>query len=403
MDKFGKDDRVAGRLGIISDVFVCRHETGIYVHLSFGRVVDRIAARYEKVVLCVPLKDGPPEVSCDYRLQARNVEAVPQPFYSTMLGSLRHLGGILRAYIRTCRVSDVLFVRGMPPCIGLLYLSARWWRRKVCLWVVGDPVRVLRANERKGKMTDVFSLIYAYWDRASARFGRWLTNGSFICNGKELGEIFPSPYTTVVVSSTIRDDEFSERPNTCQGPVIRVLFVSFIRPEKGVEYLLEAMVHVQANRPWELVLVGASNNFPDYRKKLDGIIERFGIRDRIRWAGYVTYGPAMFEYFRQADVFVLPTLSEGTPRVLVEARANSLPVVATNVGGIPTSVTDGVDGLLVRPKDSVALARAISRIIADEALRRSLINNGLRSARRLTVDKFVELVIQQLRRGNERP
>jgi len=94
---------------------------------------------------------------------------------------------------------------------------------------------------------------------------------------------------------------------------------------------------------------------------------------------------------------VLPTLSEGTPRVLVEARANSLPVVATNVGGIPTSVTDGVDGLLVPPKNVDALADAITRIVNDGELRRALIHNGLRSARSLTVDRFADLVVGVLR------
>ncbi len=85
--------------------------------------------------------------------------------------------------------------------------------------------------------------------------------------------------------------------------------------------------------------------------------------------------------------------------MLIEARANGLPLVATNVGGIPTSVTDGHDGLLVPPRDPAALAAAIQRLAADGALRRSLIRNGLEAARKLTVDSFVELVSGILENG----
>lgn len=99
---------------------------------------------------------------------------------------------------------------------------------------------------------------------------------------------------------------------------------------------------------------------------------------------------------READLFVLPSLSEGTPRVLVEARAASVPVVSTNIGGIPTSVTDGVDGLLVPPKDPAVLASAMARIIENGDLRRRLISNGFTRVQNMTVDKFADKVVDIL-------
>jgi glycosyltransferase involved in cell wall biosynthesis len=226
-----------------------------------------------------------------------------------------------------------------------------------------------------------------------AKLGRWLVNGTFMCNGDELANIYRSPQTLTVVSSALNEDEFFEREDTCQADKIRILFIGFIRPEKGVEYLIEAVSELRKKRPWELILVGSGDQFSIYGKKLDSIIARKGIGERVRRIGYVPYGTKMFSYLRDADIFVLPSLSEGTPRVLVEARANSLPVVATNVGGIPTSVTDGRDGLLVPPKDPQALSRAIERIIDNGELRRSLIKNGLHSAHKMTIGRFVDLVV----------
>jgi len=147
--------------------------------------------------------------------------------------------------------------------------------------------------------------------------------------------------------------------------------------------------------PWELEIVGP-RQFRDYGEKLDGIAAARGIRDRIRWEGYVPNGKPLFDRMRDADVFVLPTLSEGTPHVLVEARANGLPCISTTVGGVPTTVTDGYDALLVPPKDARALARAIERVVGDGELRRALIRNGLTAARKQTLDRFIATVVREL-------
>ena len=69
-----------------------------------------------------------------------------------------------------------------------------------------------------------------------------------------------------------------------------------------------------------------------------------------------------------ADVFVLPSLSEGSPNALLEAMACGLPIVATRVGGVPEIAVDGETALLVPPEDPVALARAIDRLLRDRPL-----------------------------------
>ncbi len=96
---------------------------------------------------------------------------------------------------------------------------------------------------------------------------------------------------------------------------------------------------------------------------------------------------------------MLPSLSEGTPRVLVEARAFGCPVVATRVGGIPTSVTDEVDGLLVPPSDPDALTHAMSRLMTDATLHARLKQAGIARARRHTVEAFVSTMAEEVERA----
>ena len=83
----------------------------------------------------------------------------------------------------------------------------------------------------------------------------------------------------------------------------------------------------------------------------------------------------------RCGIFVLPSRTEGMGRVLLEAMAAGKPRVGTRVGGIPTTIEDGFDGLLVPPNDPGALADALSKLIGSPALRRSLGEHGARRAR----------------------
>jgi glycosyltransferase involved in cell wall biosynthesis len=336
-----------------------------------------------------------PPAPGDLPLQSSNIELIAQPYWQNTVGSLPEIFGISRAYWQTCRRSDVLFVRGMCPYIAILYFLAFLFRRPICHWIVGNPVAVLRSGNRQGKWLDGFSLCYALQDRAFSRLGRWLTNGSFVCNGEELARVYRSPRTTSAVSSTIQEWEFVLRNDTCLNEKVRILFVGYLRPEKGIEYLLEAVSRLDARFSWELEIVGPSQ-FPKYREDLEQVAESLCIADRIRWTGYKSYGSPLFERMRAADIFVLPTLSEGTPHVLVEARAHGLPCISTTAGGVPSTVRHGYDALLVTPRNVKALSHAIERMIEDNRLRQALIRNGFAAARRQTLDHFVVTVRREL-------
>jgi glycosyltransferase involved in cell wall biosynthesis len=382
-------------LGYVTPVRAFSNAGDIFMQAASGRVAEALAKHFEKVYVCARIVQGPPPAPFDFPLNAPNFELVAQPFWGTTLGSLFHFWGIAQAYVRTCRRVDVLLVRGMCPYAAVLYLCAMAFRKPICHWIVGDPIALLQTGTRNGPVQDFFALLYALQDRFFTRLGRWLTNGALICNGRELARAYASPRTIEIVSSTIRENEFFPRTDTCQDSIVRILFVGFIRPEKGIEYLLEGVSLLKTSVPWELEIVGP-RDFPAYSEKLDGLAGTLGIRERIRWSGYVPNGKPLFDRMRAADLLVLPTLSEGTPHVLVEARANGLPCISTNVGGVPTTVTDGYDALLVPPKDARALARAIKRLAGDGDLRRALIRNGLLAARKQTLDQFITTLLVEL-------
>jgi glycosyltransferase involved in cell wall biosynthesis len=101
--------------------------------------------------------------------------------------------------------------------------------------------------------------------------------------------------------------------------------------------------------------------------------------------------------YRAYDVFVLPTMpGEGIPRVLLEAMAAGVPIVTTRVSGIPSLIRDGDNGLLVDQPSVDAVTAAVSRLIADPALRQRLIRGGRETATQHTLDRQAAWMMAQL-------
>jgi glycosyltransferase involved in cell wall biosynthesis len=126
---------------------------------------------------------------------------------------------------------------------------------------------------------------------------------------------------------------------------------------------------------------------PD-RESLEEQAHELGIA---RTTYFVGYQPEVAGYYRLFDVFVLPSVNEGTPVSAIEALASSTPVVANRVGGIPDVVRDGVDGFLVEPGDVEAAAARVAELARDDSLRARLGEAGRgRVLRRYSVERLVD-------------
>jgi glycosyltransferase involved in cell wall biosynthesis len=142
--------------------------------------------------------------------------------------------------------------------------------------------------------------------------------------------------------------------------------VANFRALKGHEYLLQAAGRIREAIPEaRFVLVGRGPLEDRVRRQA----EEMGLNGTVVFAGFRTDVPRVAASF---DVFALPSLYEGLSIALLEVMALGKPVVVTSVGGSPEVVSDGVDGLLVPPRDSEALATGILSVLRDAGLRRRL-------------------------------
>ncbi len=142
------------------------------------------------------------------------------------------------------------------------------------------------------------------------------------------------------------------------SPNQRVLVtVARLVPEKGINYLLEAMTSILVEQPRAVLLLVGDG---PVRGELEELAQKLGVQDSVRFLGN---RQDVARLLCGADLFCLPSLIEGLPLSIAEAMAASLPVVATEVGGVPEIVLEGITGCLASPCNPPHLALKILRLL----------------------------------------
>ena len=160
-----------------------------------------------------------------------------------------------------------------------------------------------------------------------------------------------------IIPNGIELSMFPERPTPTRAR--KVTTVACLRPGKRIDVLIAAAPKILERYPdLEFQIVGDG----PCREHLVAQATAAGLHSQVRFMGHRDDVPAVLS---DSDVFVLPSESEASPNVILEAMAASLPVVAANVGGIPELVADTVTGYLVPPGDSDALAAALLNLLDD--------------------------------------
>jgi len=174
-----------------------------------------------------------------------------------------------------------------------------------------------------------------------------------------------------------------------------MLFFGYVREYKGLAYLLRAMPMILERVDVDLLVVG---EFYDDRAGYDRIIKELGIGERVRIVAEHVPDESVGDYFGAADVAVLPYVSATQSGITQIAFAFGLPVISTNVGGLPEVVREGETGYIVKPEDERDLAGAVVRYFTGEDAPRMRANVAVEAQRdhagdlmRSAIQDFLEM------------
>jgi glycosyltransferase involved in cell wall biosynthesis len=143
-----------------------------------------------------------------------------------------------------------------------------------------------------------------------------------------------------------------------------IIYAGVLIPLKGLHFLIDAFARLASDFPDAcLWLVGKPEN-QDYAVQLEAQVQERRLANRVHFVGAVLQ-PELAAYMGRSRVLVLPSSSEGTPRVVLEAMLCGMPVIASRVGGIPDMIQEGVNGYLLPPGDVDSLATRLADVLRD--------------------------------------
>lgn len=190
--------------------------------------------------------------------------------------------------------------------------------------------------------------------------------------------VYGSGIETPVIYNGVSTPRFSfavhQENETSTGKGVLILHIGRFSPEKNHKLLADAFAQAVEEVPnMRLRFVGAGKLRSDVQKAVSDL----GLKDKVFFLGIRA---DVAELLAECDFLILSSDYEGVPLTVIEAMVAAKPVVATAVGGVPELVEDGVTGLLVPPRDSKALARAIIRLANDQGLRQIMGQEGRKRA-----------------------
>ena len=159
------------------------------------------------------------------------------------------------------------------------------------------------------------------------------------------------------IEEYIENVEVTREDYNFQDADIVLMNVNRLEPNKGVQYLIEALKILNQELNVKLILVGAGSE----EEKIKRLIKHLGLSEKVKHFKNIS-DKLMFQLYTLADISVTPTLYEGLPLVVLEAMACGKPIVASNVSEVPQAVKDGINGFLVPPRNPKAIADAVLKI-----------------------------------------
>lgn len=321
------------------------------------------------------------------------IREVPYPY---ILHLFSNLSLILRFFRRSRSYDFVLEDEMAHPALFLF----NFWLRYVKRTKIVVIVHLLWWKAAKGTLK-------AYFIKSVERI--MLKNADLIiANSKHTKEEIkgmgiPGEFIEVVYPGfdlPLSSMERKKSYHTHKGNSIKLLSVANCSPLKGLDTLIEA-IHRLDNPAIALDVVGDDNFDLNYCKRIKEKVLACELEKRVIFHGLME-PKNLSGFYSEADIFVLPPFYESLGIVFAEAMSFGLPIIATNVGGIPELVEDGENGFLVPPGDIDSLVEAIDKLASDAELRERFGRRGYEKSKKLnTWEDCGESIFQYLQQIEE--
>lgn len=373
------------KLAFYYHIPIIQKNGNLFIPGFLGVFIDSLANEVEHLFVVMHKANETESKAADYQLKSKNITFINLGLKTPAWHRAIYAKKILKKALQKIENCNILIVRSPSPLAP--YFNKYLKKTKLVFMVVGDYMEAIKQTK---SVTFREKMVNLYLSHNNKKFKSVMKKVDVLVNSPTLFETNKNNAKSIhlIKTTTLSIHDFYIRKDTCQNKPIQLLYTGRFDLQKGLIELVEATAKLIANKiDIQLNLVGWENDTLKPVEKL--LIEKakfLQIEKNVIFHGKKTIGKELNKMYQMADIYVLPSYHEGFPRTIWEAMANSLPVIATKVGGIPAYLTDKKNVLLIAPKETNQIVNAVDKIITNTELRQELIKNGIEIAKEATLE-----------------
>ena len=178
-----------------------------------------------------------------------------------------------------------------------------------------------------------------------------------------------------------------------------LLFVGRVCYDKGIRELFEAVNALNMKNKGKFIvdIVGPPGDLG--RNDIDELIQQYNISEYVKHHGVIPFGETLFEFYRNADAYILPSYHEGMPHSIWESISQGTPVISTPVGGVGDFFNDGENILFLKVRDSKSIVEVVQKLKNDKQLQSTLIKNSFKKVFKITRESQSEKIVTLMKRN----
>lgn len=300
-----------------------------YTYLEF------ISTKYEKIYLLSSVSRVLNERNSK-EIVFSNIEVVELPYSGSFLKAQKSVIKYYKTIKSIAGKTDLFYCRVPDP---FCWMPRLIFHKRTVMHFVGDTIDATKYNEKwswikKKVMIAGYYPVYLLTILA-AKKSTVYTNGFHIANRLKRYSINANPVVSSTISEKIFDDNLPDL-NTQESP-IRIIYVGYIRFAKGMNCLMHLCEKMQdSGFDYIFDIIGNGEMFDE----LKNFVKNNKLENKVILHGHVDDKTKLLQMIRSSQLFFFPSLSEGSPRVVIEAMSQGIPVVSTPVGSLPTTFED---------------------------------------------------------------
>lgn len=312
-----------------------RSDSKYYISGTHYTYLEFISTKYEKIYLLSSVSRVLNERNSK-EIVFSNIEVVELPYSGSFLKAQKSVIKYYKTIKSIAGKTDLFYCRVPDP---FCWMPRLIFHKRTIMHFVGDTIDATKYNEKWSWIKKKIMIAGYYPDYLltilAAKKSAVYTNGFHIANRLKRYSINANP----IVSSTISEKNFDDNLpdlNMHESP-IRIIYVGYIRFAKGMNCLMHLCKKMQdSGFDYIFDIIGNGEMFDE----LKNFVENNKLENKVILHGHIDDKTKLLQMIRSSHLFFFPSLSEGSPRVVIEAMSQGIPVVSTPVGSLPTTFED---------------------------------------------------------------